>query len=230
MERRTPLARAAPLRRTSAMRSAPSKRPVPKGKRTWICENCGRSFEAKVTHIGKRRFCSYACFGAAKTLTVVAECPICGREVVTTARTRRKTCSERCRNEAVARAKRGAGNPNYQGDNAAKRRWFASKAKACLMCGTTRRLQIHHVVFEQHVRAEGGDPWDPRDGVTLCLACHVSTHKAGRKPLALWMLPDAAIEFAAELYGPGAYDYLRRRYGGDDPRVTALLELPLCER
>ena len=37
-------------------------------------------------------------------------------------------------------------------------------------------------------------------------------------------LPDSVFSFAAELVNAGwAFEYLRRRYSGDDPRLEALL-------
>jgi hypothetical protein len=58
--------------------------------------------------------------------------------------------------------------------------------------------------------------------MTLCQSHH-RRHHLRTDVISLALLSDAAIEFAGELLGPAAYDYLRRRYGGDDPRVDALL-------
>jgi hypothetical protein len=42
--------------------------------------------------------------------------------------------------------------------------------------------------------------------------------------LTLAYVPDAALEFATDLFGAEkAYNYLRRRYAGEDPRLDALL-------
>jgi hypothetical protein len=45
-------------------------------------------------------------------------------------------------------------------------------------------------------------------------------------PLAL--LPDAAYAFAADTFGAAAYDYLRRRYVGEDSRLDAILNRSLA--
>lgn len=66
--------------------------------------------------------------------------------------------------------------------------------------------------------------WDSRNLVPVADGCHAQ-HHARRRPLELERLPDGVFEFASELLGPGrAYNYLRRRYTGPDPRLDALLE------
>lgn len=89
--------------------------------------------------------------------------------------------------------------------------------------GAATKLDEHHVVYRQHIRSHGGDEWNPRDALLLCAACHQSHHKRGRV-LPLVALRDENYEYAFELLGPAAYDYLRRYYAGDDPRLDALLE------
>jgi hypothetical protein len=200
--------------------------PTPKA-----CKQCGETFTPRRSPLGWTVYCSTRCGGLGRQQRVVRACTVCSTEFETGGRLGdRKTCSPNCARAAKSRGKRGERNPNYLGERAGQRRWTSPPLVECLLCGTGKRLQRHHVVFEQVVRREGGDPFDPRDQVTLCIQCHVSVHKATRKPLAVWMLPDAAIEFAGELLGPGAYDYLRRRYSGDDHRVDALLNLPVRDR
>ena len=55
------------------------------------------------------------------------------------------------------------------------------------------------------------------------MRCPVCGHHNGTRRFSLALLPDVAYEFAGELMGPAAYDYLRRRYDGEDPRLDALL-------
>jgi len=64
---------------------------------------------------------------------------------------------------------------------------------------------------------------DKRNLVWLAYDCHMAHHN--RAPaLTLAKLPDSVFEFAAELLGPGeAFEYLRRRYDGQDARLDALL-------
>lgn len=100
--------------------------------------------------------------------------------------------------------------------------WQAVTADACAGCQSRTRLVRHHVVFEQHVIREGGDRWDPRNAMVVCWACHMDLHATWDFPLP--KLPDSALTFAAELLGGArAFDYLRRRYGGSDTRLAALI-------
>lgn len=93
----------------------------------------------------------------------------------------------------------------------------------------------HHVFYQQHLRelSERG----PRRGVKLrpliedrrnlvpvAFRCHQRHHGAHRR-YELVRLPDSVFEFGREVFGAGpAYEYLRRRYKGEDPRLDALLE------
>lgn len=64
---------------------------------------------------------------------------------------------------------------------------------------------------------------DVRNLVPLCPAAHAAHHNRSR-PLRLAVLPDSVFEFAAEVLGAGrAFEYLRRRYVGEDARLDALL-------
>jgi hypothetical protein len=95
------------------------------------------------------------------------------------------------------------------------------RAKCVCGCGQ-RAVNLHHVIYEQEVRREGGDVRDARNLVPVAWACH-GDHHGRQRPLPLGRLPDACFEFAGELLGPYAADYLRRRYSGDDARLDALL-------
>lgn len=85
-----------------------------------------------------------------------------------------------------------------------------------------RAAHAHHVVYRQELRWHRGDPDDDRNLVPLCLACHGAHHNR-QAPLPLRVLPDGAFAFAEDLLGAGAaYEYLRRRYAGEDMRLDAL--------
>ena len=81
----------------------------------------------------------------------------------------------------------------------------------------------HHIVYEQELRKCCLPRWDRRDGIALCRPCHDAHHNASRR-IPLSALPDQALEFAFEQLGPRAYDYLKRRYSGHDPRMEWFLE------
>lgn len=74
----------------------------------------------------------------------------------------------------------------------------------------------HHVVREQDVRREGGDPWDLDNQMLLGFwcRCHADHHAPnGRRKLPLRLVPAAAREFAGKLMGATrAADYLNKHY------------------
>jgi hypothetical protein len=92
------------------------------------------------------------------------------------------------------------------------------------VCGCRKRgVHRHHVVYEQHVVRAGGKLKDARNLVWLAFDCHLAHHGRSRV-LPLGVLPDSVFVFASELLGAGAaFEYLRRRYAGEDARLDALL-------
>lgn len=93
------------------------------------------------------------------------------------------------------------------------------------ICGCGDRLNArHHVVYAQHCRARGADVTDERNLVPVARDCHAAHHNRQR-PYLLAVLPNSVFEFAEEVFGAlKAYEYLRRYYAGEDPRLTALVE------
>jgi 5-methylcytosine-specific restriction endonuclease McrA len=91
--------------------------------------------------------------------------------------------------------------------------WKAPRWGACEVCSRPGRLQRHHVVTERHVRqVRGGDPWDARNAMELCAACHADHHHGTRR-LPLARVPDDALAFAVDLLGEHqAAAYLARHY------------------
>lgn len=61
-------------------------------------------------------------------------------------------------------------------------------------------LHRHHVIYEQHVRHEGADPWALSNSMLLHEHCHANHHSAFRR-IPLPAVPDAAIDFAQRLLG-----------------------------
>jgi 5-methylcytosine-specific restriction endonuclease McrA len=175
---------------------------------------------------------------------VTLQCEVCGHQWdVSPSRARgRRTCSIACaaelkRREGYENAMRqGPDNPNYKHGRRSgvrsregERQWKTALAKKCLhpdCTGDVGKLVLHHVVYAQHVQREGGDRFDPRNGMTLCPSCHSSHHSRGRViPLAA--LSDAALAFATELFDGDPFAaalYLARRYSGADARISAMLK------
>lgn len=97
----------------------------------------------------------------------------------------------------------------------------------CRVCGKRGQVRRHHVVTEQEIRKQGGDPWDLRWGMwvgafdDMC-TCHRRHHNAvARIPFRI--VPEHAIEVALELLGfDRAALYFARFYSesprGDTPR------------
>ena len=72
----------------------------------------------------------------------------------------------------------------------------------CAVCGSTRQLEIHHVVK----RSRGGSD-DPHNLVCLCHLCHCAIHGERVRPVALDDFPYSAddmelavMEYLADLY------------------------------
>lgn len=92
----------------------------------------------------------------------------------------------------------------------------------CLMC-PARAVHDHHAIYRQEIARRKGDQKDPRNLVPLCFDCHGAHHGRSRV-IFLTDLPDSVYEFATELMGPAAFDYMSRRYSGGDPRLLRILE------
>ena len=197
--------------------ATPQKRSNVKNGRTVACarEGCGVEFYRRASALAKgAKYCSRSCWRQDETSRVASM----------------KAMRER--SAEVNRQRTGAANPNYRHGQRADvnirggRRRFVSGQVGCAHPGCLKRSHVeheHHVVYEQHVRANGGDRWDPRNALRLCVSCHSSHHHRGRV-LPLVALRDANLQFAFELLGAGAYDYLRRYYRGPDPRLDAYLK------
>lgn len=101
---------------------------------------------------------------------------------------------------------------------------FADTVWTCRSCGYDWGVELHHVVYQQELRKRGGNPSDGRNALALCRDCHAAHHNRSR-PLPLEVLRDENYEYARELLGAGvAYEYLVRRYVGEDIRLAALLD------
>jgi hypothetical protein len=222
LKRRTPLVQKKPLkpvsdRRRAAQKANAGKRVYERRGATKVCQNpsCGREFYVPPGEAMRRRFCSRTCMGIVQRKDRTRTCTICGVEFEHPAQRARKTCSTKCRNEAVARAKQAGKNPNYKGAHGhPTRAWRAAKESRCRICRSNRGLTQHHVVYEQHVRKRGGFPWDPDDSLTVCFDCHNGHHHSADRRIHVRHLRYENIRFAVALLGDYAADYFIRYYDG----------------
>lgn len=97
----------------------------------------------------------------------------------------------------------------------AKRWWKLTVCRGgCIMCRAfpvsselraarlqdLRRIEGHHVLARRHLKAHGyhGRLWDTRNGLALC-TYHHHRHEWGMQRVPYELVPDDALEFAAEL-------------------------------
>jgi hypothetical protein len=139
---------------------------------------------------------------------------------------------ELTRRSPLARtALRGRRKKTLTAAEQAERLRFESAAAAqerCANCGSEGAWDPHHAgVYEQELRRLGLPLWDPDNALRLCWRCH-ALHHAPASKLALSILRDENISYAFRVLGPRGYDYLRRRYTGQDRRLEAELNLSIA--
>jgi len=101
--------------------------------------------------------------------------------------------------------------------------------RVCQKCGASKGpnggpipWDAHYVVEKQKLKAIGRTDllWDHRNAMRLCKhPCH-ATHTNAHERVKLSALSNDNFNFAFEVLGAAAYDYLRERYAGDDPRLS----------
>lgn len=95
-----------------------------------------------------------------------------------------------------------------------------ARAQRCCQhpdCKTpTAPWDAHHVVYEQHVRAEGCPPYDDRNAMRLCKTCH-GRHHSGQAPLPQSILTAANLAYAREVLGERHADYFNMHYIPESP-------------
>lgn len=93
--------------------------------------------------------------------------------------------------------------------------WTRHVFGRCGVCGVAGLNVRHHVVLEQHLRAQGLPAYDLRNALLIgdgrkC-GCH-RDHTAACARIPVSKVPDEAVRFVVELYGAGAGAYLSRYY------------------
>jgi transcription initiation factor TFIIIB Brf1 subunit/transcription initiation factor TFIIB len=128
-------------------------------------------------------------------------CPVCGDDFLP-AYPSQEHCSTDCRKSASKKPPK----------NRRKAPGFEDDQRTCRVTGCNeRKAHDHHVVKQQHLDDYGGDPADPRNALALCHVHHERHHKAKRR-IRLSELRPENLEFARELLGDYADDYIAREY------------------
>jgi hypothetical protein len=97
---------------------------------------------------------------------------------------------EHCRK--ISEAMRGENNGNWKGGvspenrlirvSARYKKWrkaVIARDEKCLSCGTSEKLEAHHIdLFSKNKAAR----FDPENGLTLCLECHDFVHSLDSMP------------------------------------------------
>lgn len=219
------LCRACSQRRNAALRGSYARQGA-----DVACVQCGRAFYASPYQLATAKYCSRECMGRARRRTFT--CAICKADFESVGRPRRRTCGPRCSRELRRRNKLGAKNPMYRNASGRQERWREAREEACRCCGSRTRLTLHHVVYEQHVRRAGGDPFDPDDSLTVCFSCHMAHHHGVDRRIRVSQLRPENLAFARALFGEYADDYIARYYdgsSGDEPWFGARV-VPLHTR
>lgn len=132
------------------------------------------------------------------------------------------------RNKPLARARVKRIVPRWKVEDLPRRlfREAASRQRTFHQpgCRARGRWQAHHIVYEQHAKRVG-NPHDERNALKIGGCCHYAHHQAVLR-IPTEALPDAAIDYAFELFGAAAFDYFGRHYAGsrDDARIVGRLD------
>lgn len=195
------------------------------------CPQCGSSLLA-LAH-PNRKYCSDFC--ANKTFRERSaakegkrKCVICGESFLPKSHDR-TTCSTRCSRLLKSEVKKGFRNPAWKASSrkrpgrSERAAWDASLGSSCLICGSDDRLTLHHIIYKQHVRKRGGNEWDPRNGMTLCISCHSRQHSGTSFRILVYRFPVAFWLFGHDLLGDALRDYLARYYDNGNPKLKGLV-------
>lgn len=111
--------------------------------------------------------------------------------------------------------------------------------RVCAVCKQAREFHAHHVVDMQTLRNQcgivGNAAYDTRNALRLCQAlgdpevrCHFQ-HEHSMRNVKTKELRDENVEYAFEVLGAYAYDFLRREYDDSEPDERLVRHLATLE-
>lgn len=165
-----------------------------KGKVRVICGNCGKEFGRYASNVkGKTNFCSRACMEESRKGEVRSQkCEYCGKPFTVYASAVEKTnaagrfCSKVCYHKSMTIDEERV----YTGFEVAKKKYFRG-AQFCAVCGTTKRINIHHIIPNRLTHDQSRENLIP-----LCAAHHPMIEAATRDFISAM---DGDVEKAGEL-------------------------------
>lgn len=92
------------------------------------------------------------------------------------------------------------------------------RQKRCRNCDSTGPWERHHVVEAQEVKRLGLPLWNTMNILRLCVECH-RKHTQHVALIPLVKLRNVNYQYAFMHMGSRAYNYMRRHYTGEDPRL-----------
>ncbi len=139
-------------------------------KLKFTCKFCGTEFERSPSHKHKNQYCSPECRSRDKTVT--KQCEVCGKTI-----TRPKSqsiyehfyCSMRCQGMAKRKHRGQSQGRRSPEDLAWKREILKRGNYKCAMCGSTERLEAHHI---KPIKDFPDLRHELENGMCVCHQCH----------------------------------------------------------
>lgn len=144
-----------------------------------VCDNCGITFKRYKGNISGKfnNYCSKQCMLEHKKADVLKRtCKYCGKEfevyrsVIEKSNASGNYCCRECYNEDMTLDKERV----YTGFAKSKRENF-SKKQFCAICGTTKKIHIHHIMPNRITHDQSKENLIP-----LCATCHIKIERLTR--------------------------------------------------
>lgn len=142
------------------------------GEITLICDFCKTEFKRYKGNLkgNIRNFCSLECKrNYEKTRHITRTCLTCGKifdvyqSAIDSTNAEGKYCSKECYNKSMVKED----SSSYKGNFSSVKRKYFSRVQFCAMCGTTKRIHIHHIIPYRLTHDNGLDNLIP-----LCISHH----------------------------------------------------------